>query len=108
MKNISLLFASGLLAATFAVPVFCAEGYGGSAMGMGKTQKTAKAPEQCLPMHKIYGSIKEIDQEKGTLTVANTNGEEVKLHFPPADIKDLRNGNTITVELAFYRGAVEQ
>lgn len=106
MKNISLLLASGLLAVTFAVPVFCAEGYGGSAMGMGKTQKTP--PQQCLPMHKIYGSIKEIDHEKGSLTVANTNGEEVRLHFPPADIKDLSNGNTVTVELAFYRGAVEQ
>ena len=106
MKNISLLLASGLLAAIFAVTVFCAEG--GSAMGMGKTQKTTKAPEQCLPMHKIYGSIKEIDHTKGTLTVANTAGEGLTLHFPPADIKDLSTGNTITVELAFYRGALQE
>lgn len=101
MKNVSLLLASVVLAAIFAVPVQ-AEGYGVSKMGM------KKAPEQCLPLHKIYGSIKDIDQKKGSLTVANTNGEEVKLQFPPADIKDLRNGNTITVEIAFYRGVTQE
>jgi hypothetical protein len=31
----------------------------------------------------------------------------MKLHFPPSAIKDLRNGDTITVNLGYTRGAPE-
>lgn len=106
MKKISLLLAGGLLVTNFAAPVW-AEGYG--PRGMGKMEKVAmvKTKQQCLARHRMYGTIKEIDHAKGTLTMDN-NEAELRLHFPPNDIKDLRVGSTITAEMGYYKGAIEE
>lgn len=109
MKKISLLLAGGLLAANLALPVWAEhEQYGEPAMGTGKTEKMGmgKMKHKMMGWHKMSGTVKDIDQAKGMLTLFN-NEAEMMLHFPPASIKDLKNGDTITVELGFSVGANE-
>jgi hypothetical protein len=35
----------------------------------------------------------------------NTQEGELKLHFPPETIKEVKNGDSLTVSLGFHEGA---
>ena len=102
MKKISLLLAGLLLAANFAVPVWAEEGYGESAMGSEKMEM-GKTKHKMMGWHKMTGTVDKIDYDKGVLTL-KSSGPDMMLHFPPASIKDLKNGDTITVDLGFAKG----
>ena len=99
MKKFLLLLISGLFAASLAVPVWA------GAEGMEKMGKMEKMGQKLKlkGMHRMYGDVSNIDYAKGKLTVTNNEAEMV-LHFPPASIKDLKTGDTITVELGFVEG----
>lgn len=98
MKNLMFLLASGLLAANFSGPAQ-AECYGEPAMVMGKMKG------DCMMMggHRMTGVVDKIDHVKGVLTL-KSGAPDMTLHFPPASIKDLKNGDTITVDLRFTKG----
>ena len=111
MNKSLLLLAGGLLAANFAVPVCAEEGYGSgmgmekSGMGMEKMEKMEmeKGKHKMMGWHKMSGTVDNIDYAKGMLTL-KSGAPDMMLHFPPASIKDLKNGDTITVDLGFAKG----
>lgn len=107
MKKFSLLLTGGLLAANFAMPVCADEGYGNPAMGMEKPamgmERMERREHRMMGWHKMTGTIDSIDYAKGMLTL-KSNAPDMMLHFPPASIKDLKKGDTITVDLGFAKG----
>jgi hypothetical protein len=54
--------------------------------------------------HSMSGTVSAIDHTTGQLTL-KTGAGELKLHFPPASIQDLKEGQTITVHLAYSEGS---
>lgn len=107
MKKFSLLLTSGLLAASFTVPVAAEEGYGRPAMGMEKGKmgmgRMEMGEHMMMGAHKMTGTVDSIDYAKGMLTL-KSGAPDMRLHFPPASIKDLKNGDAITVDLGFAKG----
>jgi hypothetical protein len=106
MKKIALMLSGSLLAATFAFPVL-ADDYGrGGGMGMKQDCMMDKhgMHGDCPMMgtHNMTGMIDKIDHAKGTLILKH-GAADMLLHFPPAAIKDLKNGDTITVHLGFSK-----
>lgn len=115
MKKIALLLGGSLLAAAFALPVHAGD-YGRSGMGMQGEGRMGMMKGECMmdtagmrgdcPMmgaHSMTGTVDRIDHAKGTLMLKNS-AADMMLHFPPGAIKDLKNGDTITVRLGFAKG----
>lgn len=104
MKKISLLLISGLFAANFALPVWAEHftDYGGPTADheKGKGKMDEKKEYKKMGRHKMSGTVDAIDYEKGMLTL-KSGAPDMTLHFPPASIKNLKNGDTITVDLGF-------
>ena len=115
MKKITLMLG-GLLAAALSMPVL-AEGYGPDKMGMDKMgmEKGRMMKGDCMmdgsgmrgdcPMmgsHSMSGKVSKIDHARGTLMLTH-KAADMMLHFPPAAIKDLKNGDTITVYLGYSK-----
>jgi hypothetical protein len=71
------------------------------------TPTAALASELKSPMgdHLMSGTISKIDHAKGMLTVMTDEGP-LDLHFPPASIMKLTNGEEVVVELAISPEAV--
>jgi len=113
MKSKYYFVTSGLLAACFAVPAL-ADGYG-KPMGMDKMKGDRMMKMDCMGMdkmrdecvmmgwHKMTGTVDKIDHAKGVLTL-KSGAPDMTLHFPPDSIKDLKNGDTITVKLGLMKG----
>lgn len=110
MKKTTLMLG-GMLAAALSLPVL-AEGYGPGAMGM---DKGSMMKGDCMmdgsgmrgdcPMlgsHSMTGKVSKIDHAKGTLMLKH-KATDMKLHFPSSAIRDLKNGDTITVYLGFSK-----
>lgn len=93
MKKFLLLLASSLFIANFAVSAQAAD-YGKDKMMMGSSKM--------MGMHKMTGTVDRIDHAKGTLML-KSGVADMALHFPPPAIKDLKDGDTITVELGFAK-----
>jgi len=53
--------------------------------------------------HSMSGTISAIDHTTGMVTL-KTGAGELKLHFPPPAIQKLKEGETITVHLAYSEG----
>jgi len=53
--------------------------------------------------HSMNGTVSAIDHTTGRLTL-KTGAGELQLHFPPATIQELKEGQTITVHLAYSEG----
>lgn len=106
MKKTSFpfLLAGGFLAANFVIPVLA---HGAFAAELEKIDKSPVKKQICLAKNRMYGDIKEIDHARGLVTFTN-NEVDLKLHFPPADIKDLTIGSNITVEMGYYNGVFEE
>ena len=107
----STLLTGGLLAAALAIPVL-ADSHDHSERGMMKADgmksdcmKGGAMPGDCmLGRHTMTGTVDKIDVAKGTLILKH-GAADMLLHFPPAALKDLKNGDTITVYLGFSKGA---
>jgi hypothetical protein len=110
----SVLLSSSLLAATFAISALAGD-YEGSGRDMMKGEGMMGMKGDCMmdargmrgecPMagsHSMTGKVDKIDHAKGTLTLKH-GAADMLLHFPPAAIKDLKNGDTITVHLGFSK-----
>jgi hypothetical protein len=117
MKKFALLLSSSLFAAMLAVPAQAGD-YGRSEGGMMKSEgRMGMMKGECMmdmhgmhgdcPMmgsHSMTGTVDKIDHAKGVLMLKH-GAADMTLHFPPAAIKDLKNGDTITVNLGFTKGA---
>ena len=101
MKKISLLLISGLVAANLAMPVSAKDFTDYGAPDMGHNQDDVK--KKAMGKHKMTGTVDGIDHEKGMLTL-KSSAPDMMLHFPADSIKNLKNGDTITVEMGFYTG----
>lgn len=113
MKKSALLLGSSLLAAVLAIPVQAGD-YDRSERGMMKGEGMMGMQGDCMKdtggmrgdcmmgRHNMTGKIDKIDHAKGTLVLKH-GAADMLLHFPPAAIKDLKNGDTITVHLGFSK-----
>jgi len=97
MRKLSIVLVSGLFAANLAVTAQAAD-YGSPGMAMEKM----KGDGMMMGKHKMSGTVDKIDHAKGTL-VLKSGMADMSLHFPPPSLKDLKNGDTITVELSFAK-----
>lgn len=97
MKKFLLMLASSLFIANLAISAQADE-YGKSGTGMDKMKGSSKM----MGMHKMTGAVDKIDHAKGTLML-KSGMADMALHFPPSSIKDLKDGDTITVELGFTK-----
>jgi hypothetical protein len=52
----------------------------------------------------MTGTVTAVDHNTGVLSL-NTHEGELKLHFPPATVKEVKTGDTLTVSLGFHAGA---
>jgi len=106
MKSKYYFLTSGLLAACVAVSAQAA-GYGESKPGMermqGEKMGMMKDGSMMMGMHKMTGTVGNIDHAKGVLML-KTGAADMTLHFSPDSIKDLKEGDTITVKLGFSKG----
>ena len=53
--------------------------------------------------HTMSGTVTTIDHQSGAVGL-NTDAGELKLHFPPTSLQNVKEGDTITVSLAFHEG----
>jgi hypothetical protein len=54
--------------------------------------------------HAMSGTVTDIDHETGKLSL-NTQVGELDLHFPPPALKDVKEGDQLTVHLGFTKGS---
>jgi hypothetical protein len=114
MKKYPLLLAS-LLFAAFAAPVHAADadksGMGMNKMDMDKMDMDKMSDHHMTMgmtgMHKMTGTVEKLDQAKGTLMLKTGVGD-LMLHFPPPALKDVKNGDTITVQLGFHKESAKK
>lgn len=103
MRKISIILACGLFAANLAVSAQAADyGYGKSEMGADK-MKSDHMMGAMMGKHKMTGTVEKLDHAKGTLML-KTGIADMSLHFPPPSLKDVKDGDTITVEMSFVKG----
>jgi hypothetical protein len=113
MKKLALLGGSLLGAAALAISALAGDYEsgrgmmkGGGMMGTkGDCMMDARGMHGECPMagsHSMTGKVDKIDHAKGTLTLKH-GAADMLLHFPPAAVKDLKNGDTITVHLGFSK-----
>lgn len=53
--------------------------------------------------HDMTGTVSKLDHKKGTFALQTKGGPTLNLHFPADQIKDVKNGDTITVHLGFTK-----
>ena len=108
VKFIALLFASSVATAALA-----AEDQGGTA-GTGSASpgstagtvaqsggmESSGAGQSLQGQHTMQGTIGEIDQGSGKLTLMTKDGMTLALHFPPDAIKEYKTGDQLRVQLA--------
>ena len=97
MSKFQLILASCFMAAILSVSVQASD-YGKPEMAMEK-----KGDAMMMGKHKMTGTVDKIDHMKGTLML-KTGLADMSLHFPPPSLKDIKNGDTITVEMSFVKG----
>lgn len=61
---------------------------------------------QLQGQHSINGTVSEMDSTTGKVTVT-TSGGALDLQFPPQALSDIRQGDTVTLQMAFIPGAVQ-
>ncbi len=54
--------------------------------------------------HTMSGTVTEVDHTTGMLSLQTPEGE-LKLHFPPDTLTEVKNGESLTVSLGFHAGA---
>jgi hypothetical protein len=54
--------------------------------------------------HAMTGMVTDIDHETGKISL-DTQAGELDLHFPPPALKDVKEGDQLTVHLGFSKGS---
>jgi hypothetical protein len=68
------------------------------------TVSTAAAAAKHQGQHSMSGTVTDIDHQTGLVSL-NTGVGELKLHFPAQALKDVREGDQMTVHLGFSKGS---
>jgi len=120
MNKFALLLSGCMLAATI-VNSALADDYGGSGVsrekikggsGMGMMKGECLMDGQGMHgsyvmtgVHSMTGKADNVDHDHGTLMLKHA-AAYMMLHFPPAAIKDIKDGDTITIRLGITKEAV--
>jgi hypothetical protein len=74
-----------------------------AADGMKAAEKPKSEMGKMMGEHKMAGTVEKIDHKTGMMKVKTGMGD-MELHFPPPSVKDLKEGDAITVQLGFTKG----
>jgi len=113
MKKYSVKFLTLLLASSVATAALASEEQEGTGGTGGTSPRTTtgtvqqsggmesnRAEQRLQGQHTMQGTISEIDQSSGKLTLTTKDGMTLALHFPPDSIKEYKTGDQVTVQLA--------
>lgn len=75
------------------------ESSGSTAGVSGSAHHSGAGAGAWMGQHTMTGTIDDIDTEKGSLTL-KTDDKKLDLHFPPSAIKNLKEGDKVSVSLA--------
>ncbi len=107
MNKVYGLAATTMLAAAVTFPALAIEQPEGSEVqeqtGTGMQQPAAEVG----PQQRVTGIVTEINQSKGSLTLASWVGP-LKLHFPPQSVRDVKKGDWITAQFAFAKAGTPE
>ena len=76
----------------------------GLSLGTAQAATKAKGATTWHGTHTMSGTVTEVDHTTGMLSL-NTHEGELKLHFPPETLKEVKNGDSLTISLGFHEGA---
>lgn len=110
MKKVCGLAVAAMFVAASALPVMAIEPVeesGGAARPEHVGKVMPQRPNGLGAQQRASGTITEIDQSIGMLTLASPNGP-LKLHFPPRSVRDLKKGDKITAHYAFTKGSTPE
>jgi hypothetical protein len=106
MNRAAVLLSAALLVGGLSTAVIADERHESGASG-GKAHSSASmSAKDFKGEHAMTGTISEIDHSEGTLTL-KTAKEELHLHFPPAAIKDYKEGDQVTVQLGIAKAGAQ-
>jgi hypothetical protein len=109
MKKYRVKFIALLFASSIATVALAAEDQGGSTGIDSASPGTVAQPggtassgvgQSLQGQHTMQGTISEIDQNSGKLTLTTGDGMTLALHFPPDVLKEYKTGDQVTVQLA--------
>lgn len=100
----SLPMLAGLLFAALTISTQAADTAApGTGMGMGKMAgHHSTMSGKMMGRHAMSGTVDKLDHATGMLTLKTGEGD-LMLHFPPASVKGLNDGDSITVHLAYIK-----
>lgn len=101
MNKLSLVLAGAVLAGGISVTAL-AQTPAPMPPGPGKTTMETGAHPGMMGEHTMTGTIKTIDHKTGQVEL-ESKPVNLSVHFPPADLKDLKEGDKITVHLSFSK-----
>jgi len=76
----------------------------GLCLGTALAETTHKKKTIWHGTHTMTGTVTEVDHTTGMLSL-HTHAGELQLHFPPEAVKEVKNGDALTVSLGFHKGA---
>lgn len=68
------------------------------------TLATPALAQSMMGEHDMSGTVQKIDHKQGTFQLKTDHGT-LHLHFPPPAVKEVKNGDELTVHLGFKKGA---
>jgi len=86
---------------------FLLAGFAGGGMAAEHSGEAKSGEYKMMGQHKMSGTIEKIDHKSGMMELKTGVGE-MKLHFPPDSIKDLKKGDKITVDMGFMKEGMEK
>ncbi|HET7369753.1 MAG TPA: hypothetical protein VFK45_02820 [Gammaproteobacteria bacterium] len=54
--------------------------------------------------HTIQGQVQSVDHDKGIVKLSAQDNQQLKLHFPTSALQNVKDGDQVTVELAYATG----
>jgi len=102
--SVAALFVAGIALPSYAIEPSSQQGseYNQPATGSNTGAGASGAFEHRAMSHEMTGTVTDIDHNKGLLSFRSTQSDlpTLKLHFPPASIRNLKDGDRITVAMA--------
>ncbi len=79
----------------------------GLAGGASAAAHKAAAKGAMKGQHTMSGTVSNLDRQTGMVSL-NTDAGELRLHFPPQALQNVKEGDTITVSLALQERAAKK
>jgi hypothetical protein len=94
------ILSTAIVPVFLATMAFAAEPYGaGSERGTGHGQGATSGTSSYMGEHAMTGKITDIDKDKGRVKI-DAQGEKLELHFPQSALRNLNEGDQVTVTMA--------